>query len=62
MVMVFLAVVFAKVPVELTSLYFSFVQALFAIATYFKDEEDNNMTNGFLVVSGTHGVVRILVG
>ena len=32
------------------------------VQTVAPTKEDNNMTNGFLVVSGTHGVVRILVG
>lgn len=43
-------------PLDLVSLYFTFVQAFIAICTYFDLEEDIVMTNMFKVVSGAHGV------
>ena len=62
MVIVFLTALAVGIPFDLVSLYFSFVQTLCAVLTLVNIEEEHDMTNGLLVVSGTHGVVRILVG
>lgn len=60
LVMVFLAAVFAVIPIDLASLYFGFVQALIVTVSFFEIEEGNEMNDNFLVESGTHGVVQEL--
>ena len=50
------------IPLDLVTLFLTLVQTLVAVTTLVNIEEDNDMANGLLVVSGTHGVVRILVG
>ena len=46
-------------PVDLISLYLTFVQTLIGVMTFVNVEEEYSMTNRLLVVSGTHGVVQV---
>ena len=58
LVIVFLTALAVGIPFDLVSLYFTLVQTLVTIMTFAKVEEEHDMTNGLLVVSGTHGVVQ----
>ena len=62
LVTVFVTALAAGFPVEAVSLFLTLVQTVVAIVSLMDFEEDNLMANSMLVVSGTHGVVRILVG
>lgn len=56
--MFFLVTLIAGIPFDLASPYFTFVQTLVSIVTLVDLEEEHDMTNGSMVVSGTHGVVQ----
>ena len=56
MVAVLLLALAGSYPLDLASLYFTYVQALIAIHTCFDLEEDKVMANMFKVVGGAHGV------
>ena len=49
-------------PAKAVSLFLTLIQAVAAIMSLVDFEEGISMANSMLVVSGTHGVVRILVG
>ena len=50
------------IPLDLVTLFLTLVQTLVAVTTLVNIEEDNDMANGLLVVSGTHGVVQNQMG
>ena len=54
-----LTIIWVGIPVDLISLYLTFVQTLIAVMTFVDLEEKHSMTNRLLVVSGTHGVVQV---
>ena len=58
LVIAFLTALAAGIPFDLVSLSLTFVQTLIAVMTFVNVEEEHDMTNSFLVVSGTHGVVQ----
>lgn len=58
LVAVFFAAIMTVIPVDLASLYFSFIQTLVALAAFYEIEEVDEMINIDLVESGTHGVVQ----
>ena len=62
LVAVFVTALVVGIPFEAISLFLTLVQTIVAIFSSIDFEEGFSMTNSMLVVSGTHGVVRILVG
>ena len=58
LVAVFFAAVLTVIPMDLASLYFSFMQTMVALATLYGIEVVDEMKNIILVESGTHGVVK----
>ena len=62
LVAVFITALMVGIPIEAVSLFLSLIQTVIAIVSMSNYEEGFSMVNGMLVASGTHGVVRILVG
>lgn len=62
LVAVFITALVVGIPAEAVSLFLSLIQTVIAILGMINYEEGFSMVNGMLVASGTHGVVRILVG
>lgn len=60
LVAVFITALVVGIPVEAISLFLSLVQTIISIISLMDYEEGFSMTNSMLVVSGTHGVVRVL--
>lgn len=58
LVAVILTTLAVGIPIDLVSLYLTFVQTFVAVMTFVNVEEEHSMTNGLLVVGGTHGVVQ----
>ena len=58
----YVTVLSAGIPTEVISLLLDLIQTAIAILNFMEYEEVFSMVNSMLVVSGTHGVVRILVG
>ena len=61
LVTIFTAALFADIPAEAMSLFFSFIQTIILIISLIDFEEEYSMANSLLVASGTHGVVLILL-
>lgn len=61
LVTIFTAAIFADVPAEVISLFFSFIQTIISIISLIDYEEECSMANSLLVASGTHGVVLNLL-
>ena len=62
MVAVFITALAVGISAEAVSLFLSLIQTVIAIFSMINYEEGFSMVNRMLVASGTHGVVRILVG
>ena len=62
LVTVFVMALVVGFPAKAVSLFLTLIQAVAAIMSLVDFEEGISMANSMLVVSGTHGVVRILVG
>ena len=62
LVTIFVTTLVVGFPVEAASLFLSLVQTVVAIISLMDIKEGISMAISMLVVSGTHGVVRILVG
>lgn len=56
LIIVFCTMLFTGVPLELVSLFLSFIQTIIAVLSL---KEEFVLGNRFLVESGTHGVVQI---
>ena len=59
LVAVVLTIVLIGIPFDLISLYLTLVQTLIAVMDFVRVEEEYDMKNRLLVVSGTHGVVQV---
>ena len=62
LVAVFITALVVGIPAEAVSLFLSLIQTVIAFFGMINYEEGFSMVNGMLVASGTHRVVRILVG
>lgn len=58
LVVVFCLTLLIGIPLDLASLYFALVQAVFTCLAFVDNKEEHGMKNSFLVASGTHGVVQ----
>ena len=60
--MVCTTALWAGIPVDVVSLFMTLIQTLIAVMDFVNIGEGFSLANILTVVSGTHGVVRILVG
>ena len=54
----FLFTLLGVIPFEVTSLFFALIQTLTGVMAIYETEEENEMTDRFIIGGGTHGVVQ----